>query len=76
MHRDATRRSVLGEHVDQKGSIVLPDKLRFDFSNPGPVEAAQLAAVEAICRKQLEAGMPVSSAEVPLAQAKSINGLR
>ncbi|KAG2441289.1 hypothetical protein HYH02_009882, partial [Chlamydomonas schloesseri] len=69
-------KSILGDHVDQKGSIVLPDKLRFDFSNAGPVEAAQLAAVEKICRDAVAAGMPVFGAEVPLAQAKSINGLR
>jgi alanyl-tRNA synthetase len=39
--------------VDQKGSIVLPDKLRFDFSNNGVVEAAKLAEVEAICQQFL-----------------------
>lgn len=55
---------------------MLPDKLRFDFSNAGPVEAAQLAAVEKICREAVAAAMPVFGTEVPLAQAKSINGLR
>ncbi|EFJ48362.1 hypothetical protein VOLCADRAFT_120886 [Volvox carteri f. nagariensis] len=69
-------KSTLGDHVDQKGSIVLPDKLRFDFSNAGPVEANQLAAVEKICREAVAAAMPVHSGEVPLAQARSINGLR
>ncbi len=38
-------RDVLGDHVDQKGSIVLPDKLRFDFSNAGPVDADKLASI-------------------------------
>lgn len=69
-------RKVLGEHVDQKGSIVLPDKLRFDFSNNGVVEADKLGQVEAICREKLAAQLPVSSKEVPLAAAKEITGLR
>ncbi|GLI61130.1 hypothetical protein VaNZ11_003405 [Volvox africanus] len=69
-------KSILGDHVDQKGSIVLPDKLRFDFSNAGPVETGQLAAVEKICREAVLASMPVFSGEVPLAQARAINGLR
>eukprot|EP00775_Hariotina_reticulata_P008612 gene8612-8793_t len=69
-------REVLGDHVDQKGSIVLPDKLRFDFSNNGPVDAAQLARVEAICQDWLAANKQVTSKEVPLARAKAIKGLR
>eukprot|EP00878_Enallax_costatus_P013646 GHUV01014269.1.p1 GENE.GHUV01014269.1~~GHUV01014269.1.p1 ORF type:complete len:806 (+),score=287.63 GHUV01014269.1:1306-3723(+) len=69
-------REVLGDHVDQKGSIVLPDKLRFDFSNNGPVDPAQLAKVESICREWVTADKAVTSKEVSLAQAKAIKGLR
>jgi alanyl-tRNA synthetase len=32
----------LGDHIDQKGSIVLPDKLRFDFSHGGTIAPKQL----------------------------------
>ena len=65
---------VLGDHVDQKGSIVLPDKLRFDFTHSGPIDGAALSRIEAISRQQLEARLQVFAQEVPLSQAKAING--
>mmetsp|Transcript_36663 Transcript_36663/g.81584 ORF Transcript_36663/g.81584 Transcript_36663/m.81584 type:complete len:1184 (-) Transcript_36663:438-3989(-) len=69
-------RNVLGEHVDQKGSIVMPDKLRFDFSNNGVVESDKLGAIESICRDVLSKQLNVFTKDVALAQAKEVNGLR
>ncbi|KAF7801231.1 alanine--tRNA ligase [Senna tora] len=69
-------REVLGNHVDQKGSIVLPEKLRFDFSHGKPVEADKLRRIESIVNEQIEAELDVFGKEATLADAKRINGLR
>ena len=67
---------VLGDSVEQRGSIVMEDKLRFDFANNGAVSAEDLAKVEAICGEFISNPRDVYAKEVPLAQAKQIAGLR
>ena len=52
-------RQVLGDHVAQKGSLVAPDRLRFDFSHPKPIEDADLAKVEEIANRVLLQNEPV-----------------
>jgi alanyl-tRNA synthetase len=47
----AALRDVLGGHVAQKGSLVAPDRLRFDFSHPKPLDAAELESVEALANQ-------------------------
>ncbi|KAL4516656.1 hypothetical protein Ndes2437A_g00784 [Nannochloris sp. 'desiccata'] len=69
-------REVLGDHVDQKGSIVQPERLRFDFTNKGPVSAEELGKVEAICAQFVDSPRDVFTKDVALAQAKEINTLR
>ncbi|EXC33093.1 Alanine--tRNA ligase [Morus notabilis] len=69
-------KEVLGNHVDQKGSIVLPEKLRFDFSHGKPVDPNDLRRIESIVNEQIKAELDVYSNEATLADAKRINGLR
>jgi alanyl-tRNA synthetase len=54
-------RRVLGEHVTQKGSLVAPDRLRFDISHPKPITAEQMREVEAIVNAQIRANEAVST---------------
>ncbi|HXY57267.1 MAG TPA: alanine--tRNA ligase [Methylocystis sp.] len=47
-------RQVLGDHVQQKGSLVAPDRLRFDFTHPKPLSEDELAEVERICNEVVQ----------------------
>jgi alanyl-tRNA synthetase len=69
-------RNALGEHVEQRGSLVDADKLRFDFAHPKAMTDAELAAVEAAVAAAVAAKLAVHAKEVPLAAAKAIRGLR
>lgn len=54
-------RRVLGDHVAQKGSLVAPDRLRFDFSHPKPLDEAELRAVEDIANTIVLRNEPVTT---------------
>ncbi|KAM7495568.1 hypothetical protein LguiB_030177 [Lonicera macranthoides] len=69
-------REVLGDHIDQKGSIVLPEKLRFDFSHGKPVKPDELRKIESIVNEQIKAELDVFAKEATLADAKRVYGLR
>ncbi len=66
----AALKQVLGSHVNQAGSYVGPDRLRFDFSHFSQVTAEELAEVEAIVNEQVLASKNVEIEELPIEEAK------
>ena len=69
-------RRVCGEHVNQAGSVVAPDRLRFDFSHNQALAPEQLAEVERLVNDRILADVPVTAHVLPLAEAKQITGVR
>jgi alanyl-tRNA synthetase len=57
----AALRGVLGSHVAQKGSLVAPDRLRFDFSHPKPLDADEIESVEALANQVVVQDAPVTT---------------
>ncbi len=64
-------RQVLGDHVAQKGSLVAPDRLRFDFSHPKPLAAAELERVEDIANDIVLQNAPVTTRLMALDEARA-----
>ena len=63
-------KTVLGSHVEQKGSLVTPDRLRFDFAHFQAMTPKELAQVEALVKEQIEAGLVVRTEVMDIEEAK------
>ena len=66
---------VLGDHVEQKGSLVTPDRLRFDFSHDSAMTAEQLEKVEKIVNEEIAAALTVKTDEMSLDEAKKTGAM-
>ncbi len=67
---DAALRKVLGDHVHQSGSLVEPDRVRFDFTHFSAMTPEELARVSAIVNDMVLEGSDVNVEELPIEQAK------
>ena len=63
-------KTVLGSHVEQKGSLVTPDRLRFDFAHFQPMTAEEIAEVETLVNKEIRAALPVTTDVMSIEEAK------
>jgi len=68
-------RTVLGAHVAQKGSLVAPDRLRFDFSHLAPLSPEEKQKVEDLANLRVLRNLPVTTEVLPLAAAKQAGAI-
>ncbi len=68
----AALRKVLGDHVQQKGSNITGERLRFDFPHPDKMTSEQIFEVEQLVNQAIEAKLPVHFEEMPLEKAREI----
>jgi alanyl-tRNA synthetase len=71
----AALRNVLGDHVHQQGSLVAPDRLRFDFSHPGGVAPEELGAVAAMANADVLTDADVEVIETTKEEAEAMGAL-
>ena len=65
----AVLRETLGDHVKQAGSLVAPNRLRFDFTHFSPIEPETLATIEALVNAQIQKNVPAETEEMDAEQA-------
>ena len=68
-------KTVLGSHVEQKGSLVTPDRLRFDFAHFSAMTAEELEKVEAIVNEEIAKNLPVVTEVMNIEQAKATGAM-
>ena len=71
----AALRQVLGQHVIQKGSLVAPDRLRFDFSHPQPVSKEELHRIEEVVNAAIRKNYKVEPQVMPFQEALDAGAL-
>ena len=68
-------KTVLGSHVEQKGSLVTPDRLRFDFAHFQAMTQEELAQVEAMVNEEIQAALPVVTEVMSIEDAKKTGAM-
>ena len=68
-------RTVLGDHVHQAGSLVEPDRLRFDFTHFSAMKPEEIASVERMVNEAVLEGFPITVKEMPVAEARSLGAM-
>ncbi len=68
-------RMVLGSHVEQAGSLVDKDKLRFDFTHFSPMTEEEISKVESIVNEEINKGLDVITSEMTLEEAKKTGAM-
>ncbi|MFP4296160.1 MAG: alanine--tRNA ligase [Halothiobacillaceae bacterium] len=71
----AALRAVLGPHVQQKGSRVAPEELRFDFSHPEPISSEALARIESLVNQQIRYNAAVDTRVMPIEAAREAGAM-
>ena len=73
---DEALREVLGEHIEQKGSLVTPDSLRFDFSHFQKVTDEEIRRIEHLANAKIRANIPLTEfRNMPIAEAKELGAI-
>lgn len=71
----AALRKVLGNHVEQKGSNITSERLRFDFTHPEKMTAEQIQQVQDLVNEQIQGALPTICEEMTAAEAKKVGAI-